>query len=148
MEKDDNDIIDKLPGVGPATAEKLRDAGYIDIMSIAVASPKELSDAAEIGEASGSKIILQARKQADIGDFETGSALLEKRAKVCHLTSGYPSFRAFGLLNFPGRLSSSTQYPSAGTLCLTSSTCMVYPLKSRKTPSFTSCDFILKEGLK
>ena len=88
MEKDDNDIIDKLPGVGPATAEKLRDAGYIDIMSIAVASPKELSDAAEIGEASGSKIILQARKQADIGDFETGSALLEKRAKVCHLTSG------------------------------------------------------------
>ena len=44
MAKDDEDIISKLPGVGPATAEKLRDAGYIDIMSIAVASPKELSE--------------------------------------------------------------------------------------------------------
>ncbi|HEC82182.1 MAG TPA: DNA repair and recombination protein RadA, partial [Thermoplasmatales archaeon] len=31
--------IEKLPGVGPATAEKLRDAGYTDVMSIAVASP-------------------------------------------------------------------------------------------------------------
>ncbi len=46
MGKDKNDIIDNLPGVGPATAEKLREAGYTDIMSIAVASPKELSDAA------------------------------------------------------------------------------------------------------
>ncbi len=92
MGKDDNDIIDKLPGVGPATAEKLRDAGYIDVMSIAVASPKELSDAAEIGETTGTKIILQARKQADIGEFETGRALLEKRAKVGRITTGSKLF--------------------------------------------------------
>lgn len=92
MGKDDNDAIDKLPGVGPATAEKLRDAGYIDIMSIAVASPKELSDAAEIGDTTGAKIILEARKQADIGEFETGSALLEKRAKIGHITSGSKTF--------------------------------------------------------
>jgi len=52
--------IDDLPGVGPATAEKLREAGYTDIMSIAVASPKELTDAAEIGESTGAKMILQA----------------------------------------------------------------------------------------
>lgn len=92
MGKDDTDLIDNLPGVGPATAEKLRDAGYIDIMSIAVASPKELSDAAEIGETTGAKIILEARKQADIGEFETGSTLLEKRSKVGHLTSGSKTF--------------------------------------------------------
>jgi len=92
MGKDDNDIIDKLPGVGPATAEKLRDAGYIDVMSIAVASPKELSDAAELGETTGTKIILQARKQADIGEFETGRALLEKRAKVGRITTGSKLF--------------------------------------------------------
>ena len=79
MGKDNNDQIDDLPGVGPATAEKLRDAGYTDIMSIAVASPKELSDAAEVGESSGAKIIQGARKLADVGKFETGSILLEKR---------------------------------------------------------------------
>ena len=92
MGKNDNDQIDKLPGVGPATAEKLRDAGYTDILSIAVASPKELSDAAEVGESSGAKIIQGARKQADVGKFETGSALLEKRAKIGRITSGSQSF--------------------------------------------------------
>jgi len=92
MGKDKNDMIDDLPGVGPATAEKLREAGYTDIMSIAVASPKELSNAAEIGDATAAKIIQKARKEADVGKFETGSALLEKRAKVGHLTSGSKTF--------------------------------------------------------
>ncbi len=92
MGKNDNDQIDKLPGVGPATAEKLRDAGYTDILSIAVASPKELSDAAEVGESSGAKIIQGARKQADVGKFETGITLLEKRAKIGRITSGSKSF--------------------------------------------------------
>jgi len=36
--------IEELPGVGPATAEKLRDAGYQDLMSIAVENPKVLAD--------------------------------------------------------------------------------------------------------
>jgi len=92
MGNDDNDKIDQLPGVGPATAEKLRDAGYTDIMSIAVASPKELSDAAEVGESSGAKIIQGARKLADVGKFETGSTLLEKRSKIGRITSGSKSF--------------------------------------------------------
>ena len=92
MSKDKNDMIDNLPGVGPATAERLREAGYTDIMSIAVASPKELSDAAEIGDATAAKIIQKARKEADVGKFETGSALLEKRARVGHLTSGSKTF--------------------------------------------------------
>lgn len=85
---DKTDKIDDLPGVGPATADKLREAGYVDIMSIAVASPKELSDAAELGDATASKIILKARKDADVGKFETGVALLEKRALVGRLTCG------------------------------------------------------------
>lgn len=80
--------IDELPGVGPATAEKLREAGYSDIMSIAVASPRELAEAAEIGEATGAKIILNARKLADVGNFETGTVLMEKRSKIGKLTTG------------------------------------------------------------
>ncbi|MHA1874417.1 MAG: DNA repair and recombination protein RadA [Candidatus Heimdallarchaeaceae archaeon] len=82
------DSIEKLPGVGPAIAEKLRDSGYIDPLSIAVASPSELADAAEIGENTASKIIANARKLADIGGFETGGALLEKRAQVGRISSG------------------------------------------------------------
>lgn len=95
VKKDNNeeeDLIDKLSGVGPATADKLRDAGYVDVMSIAVASPSELSDAAEIGEAVASKIIIDARKQADIGGFETGAKLLEKRQQVGHLSSNSNTF--------------------------------------------------------
>ena len=92
MGKDKIETIDELPGVGPATAEKLREAGYSDIMSIAVASPKELSDAAELGDATASKIILKARKEADIGGFETGSSLLEKRSKVGRVTTGSKTF--------------------------------------------------------
>ena len=87
-DNNDNESIDKLSGVGPATADKLKEAGYIDIMSIAVASPSELADAAEIGEAVASKIIIDARKQADIGGFETGAKLFEKRQQVGHLVSG------------------------------------------------------------
>ena len=92
MGKDKIETIDELPGVGPATAEKLREAGYTDLMNVAVASPKELSDAADIGESTASKIILTARKEADIGGFETGSALLEKRSKVGRLTTGSKTF--------------------------------------------------------
>jgi len=88
MGKDKIENIDDLPGVGPATAEKLRESGYVDMMSIAVTSPKELSDAAEIGESTAMKIIQKARKVADVGSFETGTDLLKKREKVGYLTSG------------------------------------------------------------
>ena len=35
--------IEDLPGVGPATAEKLRDAGFDDLLAIAVMSPSAVS---------------------------------------------------------------------------------------------------------
>ena len=34
--------LSDLPGVGPAIADKLIEAGYADMMSIAVSSPREL----------------------------------------------------------------------------------------------------------
>jgi len=86
------DKISDLPGVGPAIAEKLEDSGYSDMMSIAVSSPRELSDVADIGEATAVKIIQAARKTADIGSFETGTALLERRSKVGYITTGSKNF--------------------------------------------------------
>ena len=84
--------INKLPGVGPAIAEKLSESGFTDTLNIAVASPKELADVADIGEATAAKIIREARKAADIGNFESGAELMERRSKVGYVTSGSKSF--------------------------------------------------------
>lgn len=88
---DEGTDIENLPGVGPATAEKLREAGYGDLLTIAVSSPKELAEAADIGESTAAKIILAARKFADIGDFETGDVIFEKRTRQRHLVTGSKS---------------------------------------------------------
>jgi DNA repair protein RadA len=84
--------LSDLPGVGPAIADKLLEAGYSDMMSIAVSSPKELAEVVEIGEPTAAKIIQAARRQADIGSFETGTALLERRSKVGSITTGSKTF--------------------------------------------------------
>jgi len=80
--------IEDIPGVGPAIAEKLRDAGYDTLMAIAVTSPMEVAEVAEIGEATAAKIINAARKMVDVGSFETGDVVLERRKEVMKLTTG------------------------------------------------------------
>ena len=47
--------IEDLPGVGPSTADKLREAGYLSVESIATASPAELSEITEISRVHGKK---------------------------------------------------------------------------------------------
>jgi|TARA_B000000475_G_scaffold239816_1_gene209642 DNA repair protein RadA len=83
--------IEDLPGVGPATAEKLREAGFEELLAIAVMSPMELAEQAELGEAVSSKIIQAAKKLANIGGFISGNALLDRRKTVQKLTSGTAS---------------------------------------------------------
>lgn len=80
--------VEDLPGVGPATAEKLKDAGYEDLMSVAVQSPSALAEATDIGEATAVKIIAAAKKLADVGGFLTGDVIMEKRKEISKLTSG------------------------------------------------------------
>lgn len=80
--------LEDLPGVGPAIAEKLREGGFNSLEAIAVASPAELVAAAEIGEATAAKIINSAREAAEIGGFETGDKILERRQGVGKLTTG------------------------------------------------------------
>ncbi|EMA25583.1 MULTISPECIES: DNA repair and recombination protein RadA [Haloarcula] len=80
--------LEELPGVGPATAEKLEDNGYDSYQGIAVASPGELSNTADIGESSAADIIQAAREAADIGGFETGSTVLERREQIGKLSWG------------------------------------------------------------
>jgi DNA repair protein RadA len=72
-------LIEDLPGVGPATAEKLREAGFDDLLALAVMSPGDLADQAELGEAVATKIIGGAKKMANIGVFVSGGALVGRR---------------------------------------------------------------------
>ncbi len=92
MAEDDDVELQDLPGVGPATAEKLRDAGFDDLLSIAVASPSVLSETAEVGEAASIRIIQAARKQADVGGFETGTSIMDRRKDISKVTTGSEGF--------------------------------------------------------
>ncbi|MBA3063954.1 DNA repair and recombination protein RadA, partial [Candidatus Woesearchaeota archaeon] len=83
--------VQDLPGVGAATAEKLVDSGYSNVMAIAVASPGALVDAAGVSEASARKMINFARNELDMG-FESGEDLLKKRARVEKIKTGSKSF--------------------------------------------------------
>lgn len=76
------DDLESLDGVGPATAEKFVDAGYETFQSIAVASPGELEQQANIGEGTAEKAIASAREKADVGGFETGAEIHERRQEI------------------------------------------------------------------
>ncbi|MEF8801234.1 MAG: DNA repair and recombination protein RadA [Halolamina sp.] len=80
------DDLESLPGVGPATADKLTDSGFESFQSIAVASPGELSNTADVGESTASDVINAAREAADIGGFETGATVLERRERIGKLS--------------------------------------------------------------
>ncbi|MCB9362397.1 DNA repair and recombination protein RadA [Candidatus Woesearchaeota archaeon] len=83
--------INDLPGVGAATAEKLRDAGFVNLMSIAVSSPGELVETVGVTEATARKMINGARQNMDMG-FETGADILERRATINKISTGCKSF--------------------------------------------------------
>ena len=62
----DMKLVD-LPGVGPATAEKLKEAGFGTVISVAVAHPMNLVEAAGVSETVARKIIAAARESLKIG---------------------------------------------------------------------------------
>jgi len=83
--------IQDLPGVGAATAEKLETAGFRDLMSIAVSTIGELSEAAGVSESVGRKMINAARDSMKMG-FETGTDVLKKRELVNKISTGSMGF--------------------------------------------------------
>ena len=84
--------IEDLTGVGPAIAEKFREAGYSTLEEIGTQSPGQLSDATGIGQESCAKYIKEAGKNAKLGSFLTGTELMEKRATVGKLTTSSSTF--------------------------------------------------------
>jgi len=85
-----SDAIGKLedvPGVGPATAQKLRAAGYNTVESVAVASSRELADATGLSTEKAAEISTAAREKLQIR-FLTAEELLRHRRVVTRLSTG------------------------------------------------------------
>ena len=81
--------LEDLPGVGPATASKLREIGFRTVEAVATATIRELVTAG-IGEATAEKLISAARKSMAI-TFVRGDELVKLRSSVRHLTTGCTS---------------------------------------------------------
>ncbi|MCX6775608.1 MAG: DNA repair and recombination protein RadA [Candidatus Micrarchaeota archaeon] len=79
--------LEDLPGVGEATAEKLRKAGYDSLEKIAASSPYELQEVAEIGVETAKKTIGAARDALEMG-YETADRVLERRKIIGKITTG------------------------------------------------------------
>ncbi len=76
-----------LPGIGPTTASKLNEAGYSDMMGIAVLSPSELSEVAGVSEAVARKAIQAARKMLQL-EFQDASEYSKKREEIIKISTG------------------------------------------------------------
>jgi DNA repair protein RadA len=98
------DDLTSLPGVGEKTAEKLREKGYISFLTIAVESPKNMSEVVDgLTSEGAAKIIEGAKELADIGDFMNGNELKEQRKKLRKLTTS--SSQLDGLFGEPHEIS-------------------------------------------
>lgn len=87
MAKEKTVILEDIDGVGVKIAEKLREIGYTDPMTIAVTSPSELASIADIGEGQAHKIINSVRSMLDIG-FETADKVLLRKIAANKITTG------------------------------------------------------------
>lgn len=81
------DSISDLPGIGSTTLQKLEEAGFTDVMSIATSSASILVDATGMLKATAAKAIMAARDAVDLG-FQTGEDVLERRAATGKITTG------------------------------------------------------------
>jgi len=78
--------LEDLPGVGPATAQKLRELGFNTVESLATATVRELEPAG-IGEKKAFDVIRAARSSLSVS-FIRADELLKMRQSVLRLTSG------------------------------------------------------------
>ncbi|MBI4143782.1 DNA repair and recombination protein RadA [Candidatus Woesearchaeota archaeon] len=83
--------IADLPGIGPATIQKLEQAGYSDLLSLAVATPSELVGVTEMSEATAKKVVAIARANIEV-TFESGDDLLKRRERAIKISTGSKEF--------------------------------------------------------
>jgi len=80
------EFMEDLPGIGPATAQKLRELGFHTVESLAMATARELEPAG-ISEKKAFAVIETARSSIGVS-FIRADELLKMRQHVLRLTSG------------------------------------------------------------
>ena len=80
------EFIEDLPGVGPATAQKLRELGYHTVESLAMATAREL-DPVGVSEKKAFQIIQAARSSIGVS-FVRADELFKMRESVLRLGTG------------------------------------------------------------
>lgn len=79
--------VTDLPGVGPATSHKLKEAGLTTIRAIALSSINELVNNADIGEKTAAKLIKMCQEQVGL-TFSTADSLYKERLGLERITTG------------------------------------------------------------
>lgn len=92
-ETNDELELDTLPGVGPATKQKLNDAGILTILDLATSGPADIADAVDIDISKAVELNNKARKKlVEIGrlepDFINAADLLVKRKAIDRISTG------------------------------------------------------------
>lgn len=83
------ETLEDIPGIGPATINKLKEIGFKTVESLSTATLAELVSAG-LGEAIAEKVIESARRARAI-TFVRGDELVELRKNIRKLTSGCSS---------------------------------------------------------
>jgi len=83
---EDNDLKN-LPGVGPATANKLKSSGFTTAEAIAVTPPKDIAEKTGIGFNTVLNIVTSAREKLGV-DFITAEELWKKRQEMLRCSTG------------------------------------------------------------
>jgi len=86
LERKKYEYIEDLPGIGPATAQKLRELGFHTVESLATATVKEL-ESVGMGEKKAMEVIRMARSTLAVS-FIRADELLKMRQNVLRLTTG------------------------------------------------------------
>lgn len=84
------EVVEDLPGIGPTTADKLKELGFHTIESLATATIREIVPAG-IGEKQAKKIIELARDSISLS-FIRADELMKMKANVLRLTTGSKAF--------------------------------------------------------
>lgn len=92
FEEEYGDDLETLPGVGPATADSLMEAGFETFMQVAATSPSELADVDSVGENTAKDAVAAAKEKADVGNFDSGKERLEDARNRGSLSIGVPVF--------------------------------------------------------
>ncbi|HEX4919287.1 MAG TPA: helix-hairpin-helix domain-containing protein, partial [Candidatus Bathyarchaeia archaeon] len=84
------EVVEDLPGIGPTTADKLKELGFHTIESLATATIREIVPAG-IGEKQAKKIIDLARDSISLS-FIRADELMKMKANVLRLSTGSKAF--------------------------------------------------------